>query len=78
MLPKLGRETRWVGRTHTFDSRCGQLEKLEHQRAEVSVRIIEQQTHIRMSAEQELRRSWAGRLDTDMSALRERLSIAQG
>lgn len=64
-------------RRAAFDAHRGQLEKLERQHAELSARILEQQTHIRVTAEQELLRDRAARLDDEITSLREKLAAAE-
>jgi chromosome segregation ATPase len=61
-----------------FDARPSTLAGLEQQRAELSARLIEQQTHLRATAEQEQMRSRAARLDGDIEALRRQLATAEG
>ena len=60
-----------------FDASHGHQEALERQRAELSARLIEQQTHLRATTEQELMRGRAARLDGDIKALRDKLTIAE-
>jgi CRISPR/Cas system-associated protein Csm6 len=60
-----------------FDAGRGRMAMLEQEYAELLARLIEQKTHLRASAEQELLRGRAERLDGDISAQRDRLAALE-